>query len=281
MSIGDYENARKVPAEDIAALLLSKSCHHLVPAAGVGTLLERPGNENVIVLQAEVGDWRLRPGDYVGFTFVTGDITAGVDTIDETDHGYSTGDGPFQITSGDFPTGLAADTDYWVEEVDADTIALHSSQVNAEYLDAELTASTPVTLAAGTTMTRTTGSWRSDGFKVGHEVTLAGSAGDDGIYTVTDVTDLVLTVAETMTGEAERSDLALTVERVDITADGSGNHVFGGPSGWAAAVTPAASTTNGYGSALLGEGATLVMTAPSSLTVVGFGAAPVLTYWWI
>lgn len=207
MSIGDFENARKVPAEDLAALLLSKSCHHLVPVAGEGNVLVRPADKNVLVLQAEVGDWRLRPGDYAGFDFVDGDVTVANDTVDETGHGYETGDGPFQLTNsgGALPTGLSAGQDYFIIAVDDDTIAFADSVAEAQ-------ADTRVTITA---------------------------------------------------------------------AAGGGTHTMGGPAGFAPAATPAASTDEGYGSALLGEGATLVCTAPSVLTVVGFGAAPVLTYWWI
>lgn len=49
--------------------------------------------------------------------------------------------------------------------------------------------------AAGDTITRGTGSWVSDGFKVGMRVTVAGTASNNASHTVTVVTATVLTVA--------------------------------------------------------------------------------------
>lgn len=45
-----------------------------------------------------------------------------------TAHAYSNGDGPFRLTTTDtLPTGLLADTDYWIETVDENTVKLHTS----------------------------------------------------------------------------------------------------------------------------------------------------------
>lgn len=68
------------------------------------------------------------------FTFddltVVADDTA--DTLTATAHRLLTGDGPVRIAStGTIPAGLAADTDYWVVKVDADTIKLAASFLDA------------------------------------------------------------------------------------------------------------------------------------------------------
>ena len=95
---GPYENAKPTPARDMGAIALSKTVNSIVGTTA--TLITRPttsGPDGVLYLQADLGDWRIRAGDYVGFAFVDGDVTVGDDTIDETSHGYDTGDGPFQL----------------------------------------------------------------------------------------------------------------------------------------------------------------------------------------
>jgi hypothetical protein len=65
-------------------------------------------------------------------TFVDGDITVIGDIIAEVGHGMASGDGPFRLTtSGVLPTGLAADTNYWVYAATADTFKLCASKANA------------------------------------------------------------------------------------------------------------------------------------------------------
>lgn len=66
-------------------------------------------------------------------TFVDADVNTGTEAITETAHGMSTGDGPFRVSNsgGALPTGLAADTDYWIIKLTADTYQLASSKANA------------------------------------------------------------------------------------------------------------------------------------------------------
>ena len=203
---GPYENAKPTPARDMGAIALSKTVNSIVGTTA--TLITRPttsGPDGVLYLQADLGDWRIRAGDYVGFAFVDGDVTVGDDTIDETSHGYDTGDGPFQLSNsgGDLPAGLAVTTDYWIIKVDDDTISLATTLALAQ---------------AGT--------------------------------------------------------------KLDITAAaGGGTHSLGLFADVLSTVDPAASISDGYGAQKLGAGATMIVSAPSKLTVKGFGATDVLTYW--
>ena len=58
--------------------------------------------------------------------------SAAQDTLTITDHGYQTGDGPFVVSSTNtLPAGLTADTNYWANVVDTDTITLHGSYFGA------------------------------------------------------------------------------------------------------------------------------------------------------
>ena len=69
----------------------------------------------------------------VDATFVDGDVSTGADTVTETAHGFTTGEGPVRLTNsgGALPTGLATATDYWVIAVDADTISFATSRALA------------------------------------------------------------------------------------------------------------------------------------------------------
>lgn len=78
-------------------------------------------------------------------TFADADVTVATDTIAEPSHGMSTGAGPFRLsTTGVLPAGLAADTDYWIISVDANSYKLASSKANATAL-----AAVDITGAAG------------------------------------------------------------------------------------------------------------------------------------
>lgn len=66
-----------------------------------------------------------------GFDFLDADVSVADDTITETGHGIPDLTRVRLTTTGVLPTGLAADTDYWVIVVDADTISLATSAANA------------------------------------------------------------------------------------------------------------------------------------------------------
>lgn len=97
------------------------------------TLITRPsGTSGPLWIEVDSGVFRLREGDYTGFVFVDGDITDADDTITETAHGLVTREGPFQVTTDDtLPTGLVVDTDYFIINVNANTIALALSEALA------------------------------------------------------------------------------------------------------------------------------------------------------
>ena len=79
------------------------------------------------------------------FVFVDGDVDTAADEIDETNHGFVTGDGPVQLTTtGVLPAGLSLLTNYWIETgtVAADDIQFHLTRAAA------ISNATPVTITA-------------------------------------------------------------------------------------------------------------------------------------
>jgi hypothetical protein len=122
--------------------------------------------DNQIEFDTVLYDTKFRPADDgvaqrmwlgVDFTFVDGDVSVGNDTITETAHGFTTGEGPIRLTNsgGALPTGLATGTDYWVIVDDADTIRLATSRANAlAGTDIDITAA-----AGGGTHTAETETW--------------------------------------------------------------------------------------------------------------------------
>lgn len=55
------------------------------------------------------------------------------DTVTQAAHGYTTGDGPFVYTNagGDLPTGIEADTPYWVDVLTTSTFQLYPTKEDA------------------------------------------------------------------------------------------------------------------------------------------------------
>ena len=211
---GKFNSARQISPEDMGAICLSKTTSHIVGTTE--TLIQNTEGHEVLFLQADIGAWRVRPGDYVGKSITAFDETGGVaeDMATITAHGYATGDGPYRLTlaaADALPTGLAIDTDYWVIEVNANTIQFASTLANAQ---------------AGTQI----------------EITGNGTVS--------------------------------TLIELGGPADGATSG-----SGWANAVDPTASVTDGYGASKIAAGATMIAAAPSDITVVAFGASDVLTYW--
>lgn len=86
--------------------------------------IQKTQGSRYLVVRAEVGTFRMRPGLQHRRTFTVASTT--LNTLTCTAHGYRTGDGPLRLsnTGGGLPAGLAIDTDYWVVRVDANTIAL-------------------------------------------------------------------------------------------------------------------------------------------------------------
>lgn len=69
-------------------------------------------------------------GTGTGQTFTAANAT---EQLTITSHGHATGDGPFQVTNsgGALPTGLVAGTLYWLRVVDANTLRLYLTRVDA------------------------------------------------------------------------------------------------------------------------------------------------------
>lgn len=65
-------------------------------------------------------------------------VTNGADSFTSVAHGMATGDGPYRLTNsgGGLPAGSAADTDYWIIRLTADTFSIASSYANAIALTA-------------------------------------------------------------------------------------------------------------------------------------------------
>ena len=62
-------------------------------------------------------------------TFVDGDVNTTNEQITVTGHGYKDEAGPVRLySSGTLPSGLAEDTDYWINVVDANTITLATTK---------------------------------------------------------------------------------------------------------------------------------------------------------
>lgn len=69
--------------------------------------------------------------DADSFTFLDADVTVAADTITEAGHGLRTGDTATLTTTGVLPTGLSADTAYYVIYVNSSTIKLATTRANA------------------------------------------------------------------------------------------------------------------------------------------------------
>lgn len=74
--------------------------------------------------------------------------------------------------------------------------------------------------ASGKTITASSGSFISDGFVVGQTLTSAGTSSNNGTFTITNVTALVITVSETVVNEGPLSSTA-TLNATAAWADGS------------------------------------------------------------
>ena len=144
---------------------ISAAINHIVDGT-TASAIRRATGEQYIVLQAEVGDWRIRVGDHVPRAFVAGDVSIADNEITLTAHGYDTGDGPLRLAeaTGTYADGLETLT---FADADPDTIVRSSG---------------------------TPGSFVVDGFTVGMTITVAGTASNDGIFTLATVAALTLTL---------------------------------------------------------------------------------------
>lgn len=129
---GDFWGGRPLPDVRMQAVSLSARIN-----AAFGSSvqqIDRPAGMRFMGYQVLANGFFVKPGRLLLKTFDAGDITDAADTVTITTHGYSAGDGPFQLTTtGTLPTGLAVDTDYFIGVVDANTITFHSSQYDAAH----------------------------------------------------------------------------------------------------------------------------------------------------
>lgn len=95
-------------------------------------------------------------------TFVDGDVTVGTDRITLTAHGFVSSQQVQLTTTGTLPTGLSLATNYYVKNIDANTIELYTS--------AALTTIVDITAAAGGGT---------------HTITAQGTAGSGATITIT------------------------------------------------------------------------------------------------
>ncbi len=138
----------------------------------VGTLLfevRRPENAKAIVLDAEVGEWRVRVGAHVERTFVDTDVDTSLNEITITDHGYETGDGPLQVVG--------------------DAAAFADGGETLDFNDAN-----PDTIVRSLGVP---GSFIADGFAPGMRITITGTVSNNTTYTLAGVTASTLTLVGT------------------------------------------------------------------------------------
>ncbi|KKM68032.1 hypothetical protein LCGC14_1465010 [marine sediment metagenome] len=173
---GDFWNARNIEVKNTKAVTLSARVNAVVGQA-VTHIVRPAGNPRFIAFQVLSNGFYVKPGYHPGRTFLDEDIAAATDRLTDTAHGFTAGDGPYQLTS-------------------AGPVLAGSPGVIISTLP-EL-------------LTRDAGSWLDEGFAVNQTVTLGGSASNDGPLTITAVTALVITVAETLVAEGSQTDLTLT-----------------------------------------------------------------------
>ncbi len=129
---GDFWGGRPIEVKNIIAVTLSARVNAVFGTAV--THIVRPASApRFIAFQVLSNGFWIKPGYHPGRTFVDGDVTVGADTIDDTAHGFTAGDGPYQITNsgGALPDGLAVLTDYFVGVVDDNTYTLHTVHSDA------------------------------------------------------------------------------------------------------------------------------------------------------
>ena len=361
---GEFWGGRPIEVKNIDALTLSARVNGVF--ADAITVITRPANRLFMAFQVTADGFFVKPGYHPGRTFLDGDVVVADDEIGDVDHGFTAGDGPYQITSAgpalagapgviidetggvdtftrdagswidegfqvnqlvtlaesasnngvftillvtdlvitvveavtdegsqtdltlvavaELPTGLDPLTDYFVGVVDDDTYTLHTSHNDAKKNLApvdislpSLTASTSIVIAAGPpgTFTRTVGSWIDEGFQVGHDIIVTGSASNNASFTPSVVTALVLTVPDTLTAEAAQTDLVITAQ-----FPGGVQTIAGMP-----AVPVTATNTDGqeaaHFDATLTSAEVQVIAMPERLTVLGDAATAEMAYWFL
>lgn len=280
---------------------LSAEVTHLIGTAP--TAIRRESGAKAIILEAEVGDWRVRIGDHLPRTFVAADVDIVLNEIADVGHGYETGDGPLRLT----------DT----------TAAYADGGETLNFNDAN-----PDTIVRSLGVP---GSFITDGFTVGMEITITGTVSNNTTYTIAGVAALTLTlvagdavVVETIAGagvtilgsslpqgldlatdywivkiDDDTYALALTpgaanrikqtglnstseedALRVDITTAGSADtNTLGGTASMVATAVNGSVDNGVLIDAADGRPGSMLVISARVVTVLGFDAADALAHW--
>lgn len=128
---GNFWDSRNIEVKQTDAVTLSADVNAVYGATAA--VLTRPAWARFLAFQILADGFWVKPGKHPGLTFVDGDVTVGTDVIAIAAHGFTSGDGPYQLTTTiALPAGLALLTDYYVRAVTAGTITLHTSQSDAK-----------------------------------------------------------------------------------------------------------------------------------------------------
>ena len=125
-----YQGARR--ADEFGGVPIPSEISTIV--GDTETLIERPTDvpsvgELFLALRAENNPWRIRPGDYVGRTVTPNN---GQNNFLLGSHGLVTGFGPVRVTAATtLPTGVSADTDYFVRDQGGNVFELYTTREGA------------------------------------------------------------------------------------------------------------------------------------------------------
>jgi hypothetical protein len=169
---------------DPAKAPISGAITHIVDAAG-GEVHEIDRTGDYLMVEVEVGEWRARVGRHASRAFVDSDVSVANDTITETGHGYETGDGPLQLVEA---TGAYVDT----------------GGENITFADAD-----------PDTITRSAGSFITDGFTAGMTIQVSGTTNNNGTFTIAAAgvaaTVLTLIASDQLTDEGPIAGSGVTI----------------------------------------------------------------------
>ncbi|KKM68031.1 hypothetical protein LCGC14_1465000 [marine sediment metagenome] len=128
---GDFWGARVVEVKATDARTLSARVHGV--AGSIVVIATRPANQRFFAFQVLAGDFRIKPGYHVANFFLDGAVNVADDEVTLFGgHGYTTGVGPYQLTSsGTLPAGLSLLTDYFLGLISTDVIAFYLTHNDA------------------------------------------------------------------------------------------------------------------------------------------------------
>jgi len=201
-----------------------------ISVAGVTAKFTEPATTQITFTSNEdAADTIARnAGSWVADGFVGGMMVTVFGTPDGDGDGVSDNDGMYEIATVT-PSTLTLTEDEQLKNQTASGIKMEQS---FKLSSAELSQVTTLTLD-GSTITRDTGSWLEDGFLAGQTVTISGSAKDnDGDYSVTVVTEKVLTLSSSFGAKEVTTDVnvmetadsadAMTPYNPELTLDAAG-----------------------------------------------------------